>query len=548
MHHQITTKKGRRNSEQSNHLPAIEPLESRQLLSTSVLTGQFVATLPSTIQSGQPVGTEFSITSVGGSAQGTELTDYFLSTTRDLSGVVSQIGSSTENIFITDESSYTEHVSVTVPTSVPSGTYYIVVEMNVNGAIAGAQQGSLTPSNEIQVNTEADLTAAFGAAVPTQLNQGQSFAANVVITSNNGSVNGTEVTRYYLSTTPDLTGTTTLLDTVDESLSLAEGGTYAETPTLTIPSNMTLGTEYLVVRINALDSIPESNTSNDELASGPIAIISSTPLAAPTLSATNGKPAGGVRVNWTSVSGATVYQIFRNTTDDLSTATKIAGGVTGTMYNDSSAVPGQTYYYWVRGRSPTAIGLYSGFASAVATVGAPASVSASNGTIADGILVSWTAVYYAPSYQIWRSADSFFGDATEIQSAYSGLQYTDTTVNASQLYYYWVVANDGGLAGPNAGPASGYQPLDAPGNLQAVSDENAGGVELTWDLVPEASVYQVFRSTTNNINTAVKIVGAITDLNYLDTTAVTGTTYYYWVRARNPLSIGPFAGPEQVTE
>ena len=55
--------------------------------------------------------------------------------------------------------------------------------------------------------------------------------------------------------------------------------------------------------------------------------------------------------------------------------------------------------------------------------------------------------------------------------------------------------------------------------------------ELTWDAVPGASSYQVWRSTTNKQATATEIASGIQSTTYDDATAVPGTTYYYWVKA-----------------
>ena len=57
-----------------------------------------------------------------------------------------------------------------------------------------------------------------------------------------------------------------------------------------------------------------------------------------------------VRLSWDALAGATSFRIFRNTTDDLSTATQTANVLFNTLtYDDTTAVPGTTYYYWVRG-------------------------------------------------------------------------------------------------------------------------------------------------------------------------------------------------------
>ena len=44
----------------------------------------------------------------------------------------------------------------------------------------------------------------------------------------------------------------------------------------------------------------------------------------------------------------TYYEVWRNTTNNSSTATRIAAWVESTSYDDASVTPGQTYYYWVK--------------------------------------------------------------------------------------------------------------------------------------------------------------------------------------------------------
>ena len=52
-------------------------------------------------------------------------------------------------------------------------------------------------------------------------------------------------------------------------------------------------------------------------------------------------------VSWNAVPGAGSYQVWRNTTNNSATATEIASGIKDTTYDDATATPGITYYYWV---------------------------------------------------------------------------------------------------------------------------------------------------------------------------------------------------------
>jgi hypothetical protein len=53
-----------------------------------------------------------------------------------------------------------------------------------------------------------------------------------------------------------------------------------------------------------------------------------------------------VRITWSSVSGADQYRVYRNT-NNSSTGRTLLGNAPASPYDDLTAVPGITYYYWV---------------------------------------------------------------------------------------------------------------------------------------------------------------------------------------------------------
>jgi cytochrome c peroxidase len=73
-----------------------------------------------------------------------------------------------------------------------------------------------------------------------------------------------------------------------------------------------------------------------------------TTLAAPTgFTASDNDYAAKVGLHWQPVRGATVYRVFRNTTNDTSTALDV-GSTVANYFFDTSATPNQAYFYWVR--------------------------------------------------------------------------------------------------------------------------------------------------------------------------------------------------------
>jgi hypothetical protein len=71
------------------------------------------------------------------------------------------------------------------------------------------------------------------------------------------------------------------------------------------------------------------------------------PEPATNVQASDGTYTDKVQITWTASSGATSYEVWRNTVNDPGTAAQISPSVSGTLYDDTAAFPGTTYYYWV---------------------------------------------------------------------------------------------------------------------------------------------------------------------------------------------------------
>ena len=74
--------------------------------------------------------------------------------------------------------------------------------------------------------------------------------------------------------------------------------------------------------------------------------------------ASDGTYTDKVLVMWDNAVDATSYEVWRNTSSDLGSATKI-GASQEFQFSDYTAVPGETYNYWVRGTNPLYVGSFS---------------------------------------------------------------------------------------------------------------------------------------------------------------------------------------------
>src|SRR5262245_42082420 len=74
--------------------------------------------------------------------------------------------------------------------------------------------------------------------------------------------------------------------------------------------------------------------------------------------------------------------------------------------------------------------------------------------------------------------------------------------------------------------------LETPTSITASDGAYAGKIAITWDPVPRAKSYRIFRNTVNDPATA-SVVGATASWVFWDTAAPAAQTLHYWVRAEN---------------
>ena len=93
------------------------------------------------------------------------------------------------------------------------------------------------------------------------------------------------------------------------------------------------------------------------------------------------------------------------------------------------------------------------------------------------------------------------------------------------------------MAATNAVSASGksdyevgFRSLAAPTGVAATTTSGAAAVTITWIPVEGAVSYTIYRATRNNSDSAVEL-DTTTGASYVDESAASGRTYYYWVKS-----------------
>jgi len=252
-------------------------------------------------------------------------------------------------------------------------------------------------------------------------------------------------------------------------------------------------------------------------------------LATPAVKAAN--DAAGVKVTWNKIAGATSYKVYRKTSTSGWFAIK--SGLTGLTYTDTTAKSGITYYYTVRAINDSQQSSFKS-SSAIKHLAQP-TVTLSN--TSTGMKISWGKVTGAAKYVVYRCTN---GKSWKSVATVTGTTYTDTTAKSGTTYYYTVRAVNGSTY-------SSYittQKLVRLAQPEVKLANAATGVKISWGKVTGAESYKVYRKTTGGW---VAIKSGITNLSFTDTTAKSGTTYYYTVRAVKGSSYSSYVSTKKLT-
>ena len=281
--------------------------------------------------------------------------------------------------------------------------------------------------------------------------------------------------------------------------------------------------------------------------------VSATPsISAPT-GLTDNVSNNVVTLNWTGVAGVTGYEALRGTVSG-GPYTTVVGNVsapTVTM-NDTTAIPGVTYYYvvdayyFLSGQTKPAV--FSGPSNQIqVTVNAtklasPTGLAAYLAQDLTSVNLGWNKEAGAASYNVLRSTTNGSGYSLVGTSPYA--LFTDSTVAPATTYYYVVQAvNTAGNSGYSNQASISIPKATIPATPIFTFNVQNGVVNLLQlDGIPGATAYQFYRSTSATGTYTQLYSGP--NLTHADTTATPGVTYYYKMTASNSAGTSPYSAAQ----
>lgn len=244
------------------------------------------------------------------------------------------------------------------------------------------------------------------------------------------------------------------------------------------------------------------------------------------LEASDGSYTNKVSISWDSVPHADYYQVYRNTVDSVKGATLINAPSTS-PFDDTSAIPGVTYYYRIKACQDTTCSLFSLANTGWRKLIPPTFVQASDGTYPDKISLNWTPSSGAASYRVYSSTTRT-GPKTLLGSP-TDTVFADANALPGVTYYYRIKACQAGKCSTLSVANLGWRKLEPPANLQASDGTYTDRISLTWTATEGATSYRVYRAAGR---TGARILlGRTGDTSFDDISATPGVIYYYRVKA-----------------
>jgi fibronectin type 3 domain-containing protein len=261
------------------------------------------------------------------------------------------------------------------------------------------------------------------------------------------------------------------------------------------------------------------------------------PAAPANLTATATAGGAPVTLNWTAVTGATGYNVYRGSSQ--------IGSTSAVSYSDTGVVPlGVSISYTITAVNAAGTSPASSAVGILLHPAAPAGLTAVGGN--NLVTLNWSASAGAVVYRVFRSTVSGSEANPAFAAGLGSPGYTDTAAVNGTKYYYTVTAVN--TAGPSgySNEASATPASTAPASPTLLTATAATGgvgpIALTWTSSAGATVYRVFRSTVSGGEVNPAFAAGIAVTAYTDTSALTpGITYYYKVTAVNTGGASPMS-------
>jgi len=162
---------------------------------------------------------------------------------------------------------------------------------------------------------------------------------------------------------------------------------------------------------------------------------------------------------------------------------------------------------------------------------APANVKAAAVSVS-GIQITWNAVNDVDFYVVYRALtpDGTYSSAGRAFDA----SFRDSALTPATAYYYKIAAkNDCGEGAKSTLATATTMTCQLPATPTTVTAEamSATSIKISWDLIPAATVYEVYRSASGG--GTYELIDTTASRTYTNVGLQLSSTYYYKIAAKN---------------
>ncbi len=260
-----------------------------------------------------------------------------------------------------------------------------------------------------------------------------------------------------------------------------------------------------------------------------------------------------IRVNWSAVSNASLYEVWRSLSNNVASAVYL--GISGTNQYDDGFVPiGYNYYYWVKSKNA----FKSGSLSSSSALGGRPTIPPVGVIATDGFptnlwqiqaQVSWSACSGTHlGYHVYRGTNTSTNAAVRLTStSVTTTNYIDTTLPPGITNYYWVSSHNlTTTSGLSVVETGGIAP-SAPTSVSVAQGTVTNDLPVNWSASPGTATYRLYRGTSTTFSASVECLDsnvnatAFNDVNAQDSIPIPYRNYTYWVRATNNFGVSAYS-------
>ncbi|HZP63539.1 MAG TPA: CARDB domain-containing protein [Terriglobales bacterium] len=199
----------------------------------------------------------------GGGSAAASVTQYYLGPYNSKTSAARLLGGNRSIPALAAGAASAGSVSVTVPSDMATGSYYLLACADDTTLVSETNETNNCTATTAKLQVGPDLLESALSASATLLGAGSTLQITETAINQGGGSAGSSFTQYYLGPYNSKTGTARLLTGNRAVPVLIAGTTSSGTTSVTVPSDMAVGSYYLLACADDTNLVPETNETNN---------------------------------------------------------------------------------------------------------------------------------------------------------------------------------------------------------------------------------------------------------------------------------------------